>query len=77
MDDENSSLDYDYDAAPHTGSMPVIAEGMSSLEDWTEMRREYLPGLADDPLTATFSDLDLEPARAALPVEFNEDFWAV
>ena len=77
MDHENSPLEYDYDSAPVTGTMPIIAEGMSSLEEWTEMRRETLPGLADDPLTATFSDLDLEPIRAALPVEFDEDFWAV
>ncbi|MCU1549999.1 MAG: hypothetical protein JWR36_559 [Glaciihabitans sp.] len=78
-DDDNSSssaLDYDFDRAlPER--MPELPDGMTSLEEWTDMRRETLPGLADDPLTATFTDLDLAPARANLPLEFDESYWAV
>jgi hypothetical protein len=75
-DDENSTLDYDLDERVSDGPI-VIPEGVTHLETWGQLSHDKLPGLSNDPLTQTFSDLDLETARAELPAGFDENYWSV
>jgi hypothetical protein len=76
----SSSDTFDFDAFPATGVLSVVAPtppiGLGSMDDWES--NALPPSIAElrNPLTATFSDLDLAPARDILPSSLEEpDYW--
>jgi hypothetical protein len=64
-DDE---FDPDWDQALFTASIPVIKTGESALDvdDWEARYTEDTTGYVPDPLTTSFTDLDLGPALLKL-----------
>jgi hypothetical protein len=60
----DAEYDADWDHDLFTGSLPVIKPGESSLDpdDWEARYNEDTTGYVSDPLTTSFTDLDLGPA---------------
>jgi hypothetical protein len=82
MSDSASEFDLDFEAYPSTGTLAIVREsasrlGDASLGDWEQAYKLDRPGLGTDPLTATFTDLDLAPARTTLqPAEpDHSEYW--
>lgn len=75
---DSVSNQFDYDTFPATGTISAITPGPFVTNDWEPEARLDHQRLAGDPLTATFSDLDLAPAREHLltSAEFDASYWA-
>ena len=74
----STSDEFDYDTFTATGSITAILPGSLQTSDWMPEARLDPQTLANDPLTATFSDLDLAPAREQLlsHSEFDANYWS-
>jgi hypothetical protein len=74
---DGSDFDLDFERYPNTATLTVFQQDLPPTEDW-ESGRFDRPATADDPLTATFSDLDLAPAREELrhSAEWDADYWS-
>jgi len=72
-----SDFDLDFERFPSTATLTVVRPDLPPTEDWESGRLDATE-LADDPLTATFSELDLAPARAELrhSAEWDADYWS-
>ena len=67
---------FDFDAFPSTGAFSAIPADGSHTNDWDEGATLPTVDLATNPLVATFSDLDLAPARDVLMTpEFDAEYW--
>jgi hypothetical protein len=67
---------FDFDAFPSTGAFAAITSDGSHTNDWDEGANGPTLDLATNPLVATFSDLDLAPAREILLTpEFDAEYW--
>jgi hypothetical protein len=60
----DAEYDAEWDHSLFTGSLPVTTGGASALdlEDWEARYNEDTTGYVSDPLTTSFTDLDLGPA---------------
>jgi hypothetical protein len=61
---DDTEYDAEWDHALFTAPLPVIKGGDSALdpEDWEARYNEDTTGYVSDPLTTSFTDLDLGPA---------------
>ena len=67
MNSDESDYDADWDGSLFTGSMPTIKPGSVPVdEDWEARYNEDTTGYVSDPLTTSFTDLDLGPALLKL-----------
>ncbi len=75
----NTSTEFDYDAFPMTGAISTISAPLPPSNDWEPDIALPIANLANDPLTATFSDLDLAPARdeilARIEIDVDDEYW--
>ncbi|HEY4269033.1 MAG TPA: hypothetical protein VGM94_12660 [Galbitalea sp.] len=73
---DTSGNAFDFDALPETGDFPMMPSDGSHTNDWDEGTNHPTVDLATNPLVATFSDLDLAPAREiVLTTEFDAEYW--
>jgi hypothetical protein len=77
MDDDLSEFDLDWIASRALIDAPLFPAGDSSIEDWEERYNRDTTGFVPDPLTTSFTDLDLGPARleAAVAPEWLDEDW--
>ena len=67
MNNDDSEYDAEWDRSLFTGSMPVIRRSDSIDEDdWEARYNEDTTGYVSDPLTTSFTDMDLGPALLQL-----------
>jgi hypothetical protein len=67
MNDDGSVYDADWDHSLFTASIPVVKRGNSlDDDDWEARYNEDTTGYVSDPLTTSFTDLDLGPALLRL-----------
>jgi hypothetical protein len=77
--ENEAEFNFDWDSAPFTPSTPLASPGGSSFEDWEERYSEDTTGYVPDPLTTSFTDMDLRPALLKLsqtPEWAEHDPWA-
>jgi hypothetical protein len=75
-DNDTGANAFDFDAYPATGTITVIPVGYARSDEWDEQSTLPTLDLATNPLVATFSDLDLAPAREILLApEFDAEYW--
>jgi len=68
---------FDFDAYPATGTITIIPDDFARSDEWDDQPTLPAVDLATNPLVATFSDLDLAPAREILLApEFDAEYWA-
>ncbi|MCU1469428.1 MAG: hypothetical protein JWQ39_577 [Glaciihabitans sp.] len=72
-----TSDEFDYDTFPATDKISVVLPESLQTNDWGPEARLDRQTLANDPLTATLSDMDLAPAREQLlsRSEFDANYW--
>jgi hypothetical protein len=74
---QSFGFDSDFEPSLSPSVTPPGTPGSLSLPEWDEEFRSERPGLASDPLTATFTDLDLSEVRTRLlPAEFDTFDWS-
>ena len=67
MDNDYSDYDAEWEGALFTAAMPVITPGsVPDDDDWEARYNEDTTGYVSDPLTTSFTDLDLGPALLKL-----------
>ena len=67
MIDDGSDYDAEWDHSLFTASIPVLGRGDSTdHDDWEARYNEDTTGYVSDPLTTSFTDLDLGPALLKL-----------
>jgi hypothetical protein len=67
MNNDDSEYDAEWDRSLFTASMPVIKRSDAIDEDdWEARYNEDTTGYVSDPLTTSFTDLDLGPALLKL-----------
>jgi hypothetical protein len=67
MASDNSEFDAEWDHSLFTASIPVIARHKATeFDDWEARYNEDTTGFVSDPLTTSFTDLDLGPALLRL-----------
>jgi hypothetical protein len=67
MANDDSDFDAEWDGALFTAAIPVVKPGSSSdQDDWEARYNEDTTGYVSDPLTTSFTDLDLGPALLKL-----------
>jgi hypothetical protein len=67
MNDDDSEFDADWDHSLFTSSIPVIKRNPApDDDDWEARYNEDTTGYVSDPLTTSFTDLDLGPALLKL-----------
>ena len=77
-DDSSEDFDLDWEALTFSSARSV-GDGSSSMDEWEERLSFDTTGYVSDPLTTSFTDLDLEPARADLrqsPEWSDLDSWS-
>jgi hypothetical protein len=65
---DDAEFDAEWDRSLFTASLPVIAPGefAHDVDDWEARYTEDTTGYVSDPLTTSFTDLDLGPALPKL-----------
>ncbi|HEY5230452.1 MAG TPA: hypothetical protein VIJ11_06140 [Galbitalea sp.] len=64
---DDAEFDAEWDHSLFTASIPVIKRGETTDdEDWEARYNEDTTGYVSDPLTTSFTDLDLGPALVKL-----------
>ncbi|MDQ1545152.1 MAG: hypothetical protein QOH69_56 [Actinomycetota bacterium] len=67
MNDDGSEYDADWDHSLFTSSIPVVNRNRTpDDDDWEARYNEDTTGYVSDPLTTSFTDLDLGPALLKL-----------
>ncbi len=67
---------FDFDTFPATGAVASIPAGYSPTNDWDDGSSLPAVDFATNPLTASFTDLDLAPARdSPATTEFDAGYW--
>jgi hypothetical protein len=67
MINDDSDFDAEWDGSLFTAAIPVVRPGGSSVDDdWEARYNEDTTGYVSDPLTTSFTDLDLGPALVGL-----------
>jgi hypothetical protein len=68
MNNDDSDYDAEWDGALFTDSIPLVKPGSvpDDGEDWEARYNEDTTGYVSDPLTTSFTDLDLGPALLKL-----------
>jgi hypothetical protein len=67
MNDDDSEFDADWDHTLFTASIPLVKRADSpDNDDWETRYNEDTTGYVSDPLTTSFTDLDLGPALLKL-----------
>ncbi len=67
MNNDDSDYDAEWDGSLFTDSIPVVKSGsVPDDEDWEARYNEDTTGYVSDPLTTSFTDLDLGPALLKL-----------
>jgi hypothetical protein len=67
MANDDSEYDAEWDRSLFTGSMPVMKRpSIADEDDWEARYNEDTTGYVSDPLTTSFTDLDLGPALLKL-----------
>jgi hypothetical protein len=67
MANDDSEYDAEWDQSLFTASIPVIKRsGTPEEDDWEARYNEDTTGYVSDPLTTSFTDLDLGPALLKL-----------
>jgi hypothetical protein len=67
MNDDGSEYDADWDHSLFTSSIPVVNRNPTpDDDDWEARYNEDTTGYVSDPLTTSFTDLDLGPALLKL-----------
>lgn len=67
MNNDDSDYDAEWDGSLFTDSIPVVKPGaVPDDEDWEARYNEDTTGYVSDPLTTSFTDLDLGPALIKL-----------
>ena len=67
MNNDDSDYDAEWDGSLFTDSIPVVKPGsVPDDEDWEARYNEDTTGYVSDPLTTSFTDLDLGPALLKL-----------
>ena len=67
MNDDGSEYDADWDHSLFTSSIPVVSRNRTpDDDDWEARYNEDTTGYVSDPLTTSFTDLDLGPALLKL-----------
>jgi hypothetical protein len=67
MNSDDSDFDAEWDRSLFTGSIPVVKPGHPvDDEDWEARYNEDATGYVSDPLTTSFTDMDLGPALLKL-----------
>ena len=67
MNDDGSEFDADWDHSLFTASIPLVKRVDSPADDdWEARYNEDTTGYVSDPLTTSFTDLDLGPALVKL-----------
>ena len=67
MNNDDSDYDAEWDRSLFTGSIPVVKRAETLDEDdWEARYNEDTTGYVSDPLTTSFTDLDLGPALLKL-----------
>jgi hypothetical protein len=79
MDEDFSEFDLDWSHAPALLGAPLFPAGDSSVDDWEGRYNRDMSGFVPDPLTTSFTDLDLRPAllEVAVAPEWLDDEWPV
>jgi hypothetical protein len=79
MNNDESDFDAEWDRSLFTASIPVIKRGDAPADDdWEARYNEDTTGFVSDPLTTSFTDLDLGPALQRLGDRADEadlDSW--
>ena len=74
MNNDDSDFDAEWDRSLFTASIPLVKPAASSdQDDWEARYNEDTTGYVSDPLTTSFTDLDLGPALLKLG---NTAEWA-
>jgi hypothetical protein len=73
VSDKESEYDADWDNSIFTSSIPILKPVETSFDDWEARFNEDTTGFVSDPLTTSFTDLDLRPALLKLG---DTDEWA-
>jgi hypothetical protein len=67
MNNDDSDFDAEWDRSLFTASIPVVMSGQATdHEDWEARYNEDTTGYVSDPLTTSFTDMDLGPALLKL-----------
>lgn len=67
MSNDDSDYDAEWDGSLFTASIPVLRQGtVSDDDDWEARYNEDTTGYVSDPLTTSFTDMDLQPALLKL-----------
>ncbi|HEY1530641.1 MAG TPA: hypothetical protein VGF80_07495 [Galbitalea sp.] len=67
MNNDDSDYDAEWDRSLFTASIPVVTRsGATPDDDWEARYSEDTTGYVSDPLTTSFTDLDLGPALLKL-----------
>ncbi len=67
MTTESSDYDAEWDGSLFTASIPVLTRSeLPAEDDWEARYNEDTTGYVSDPLTTSFTDLDLGPALLKL-----------
>jgi hypothetical protein len=67
MSNDDSDYDAEWDRSLFTGSIPVVKPGQAAdHDDWEARYNEDTTGYVSDPLTTSFTDMDLGPALLKL-----------
>jgi hypothetical protein len=78
MDQDFSEFDLDWSASRAENSAPLFPAGDSSVDDWEKRYSEHTTGFVPDPLTTSFTDLDLRPALpSAVAPKWHDSAWSV
>ena len=67
MANDDSDYDAEWEGSLFTGSIPVMKHpGLADEDDWEARYNEDTTGYVSDPLTTSFTDMDLGPALLKL-----------
>jgi hypothetical protein len=67
MNNDDSDFDAEWDRSLFTASIPVVTPGQTTdHDDWEARYNEDTTGYVSDPLTTSFTDMDLGPALLKL-----------
>ncbi|HEY2644377.1 MAG TPA: hypothetical protein VGI56_11550 [Galbitalea sp.] len=77
MEESFTQFDLGWDGAPVAQAAPLFPAGDGSVDDWEARYNEDTTGYVPDPLTTSFTDLDLRPALLAAGVteEWSTEAW--
>ena len=64
-DDSGVDFDFDWEALTFSANRPADSDSVS-MDDWEDRFNQDTSGYVSDPLTTSFTDLDLGPAQIEL-----------